>query len=318
MRIVFMGTPEFAVPILQRLHKDGHEIVCCVTQPDRPKGRKRRLISPPVKIACEKLSIPILQPKKVREPESLNAVLAYEPELIVTAAYGQILPSELLQYPPYGCINVHASLLPEYRGGAPIHRAIMDGQKKTGVTIMYMTDKLDAGDIILQEEVSIEEDDDAGTLHDKLSHLGQQLVSQAVAAIANQTVRRQPQNEEKASYAPNLTREDEKIDWTKPGEKIYDQIRGLRPWPGYYTRFRGKTLKLWRGKKVPGQKPAPGEILEVTREGLLVGSGDRTAVLLTELQLEGKKKMTARQFLNGIDVSAGERMGEEDENDHGA
>ncbi|MFS8630785.1 MAG: methionyl-tRNA formyltransferase, partial [Bacillales bacterium] len=274
-KIVFMGTPDFAVPVLKQLISDGYEVVAVVTQPDRPVGRKKILTPPPVKVAAEQHGIPVLQPEKLRDSEELEQIIKLEPDLIVTAAYGQILPKKLLDAPKYGCINVHASLLPELRGGAPIHYAILQGKEKTGVTIMYMVEKLDAGDILTQVEVPISETDTVGTLHDKLSEAGAKLLSETLPKLLRGELTPVPQNEEEATYAYNITREQEKIDWTKTGEEIYNHIRGFNPWPVAYTTLNGKTIKIWRSVKVPlPRRGLPGEIVSIDEEGFTVCTGN--------------------------------------------
>lgn len=253
MKVVFMGTPDFSVPVLQTLIKDGYEVVAVVTQPDRPKGRKRVMTPPPVKVEAQKHGIPVLQPEKIRLEEAYSEVLAYNPDLIVTAAFGQILPTPILEAPKYGCINVHASLLPELRGGAPIHYSILQGKPKTGVTIMYMVEKLDAGDILTKVEVPIEEKDHVGTLHDKLSEAGAKLLSETIPALVSGNLTPIKQNEDEATFAFNIKREQEKIDWTRSGEEIYNHIRGLHPWPVAYTTLDGQVMKVWWGEKVAAE-----------------------------------------------------------------
>src|SRR3954466_8720221 len=218
-KIVFMGTPEFSVPVLQQLIKDGYDVIGVVTQPDRPVGRKKILTPPPVKVEALKHSIPVFQPEKIRQEEELEQILSLKPDLIVTAAFGQILPNKLLEAPKYGCINVHASLLPELRGGAPIHYALIQGKQKTGVTIMYMVEKLDAGDILTSIEVPITEDDNVGTLHVKLSTAGSKLLSETLPLLLEGRLTPKPQNNEEATFAANIKREQEKIIWTKTGEE---------------------------------------------------------------------------------------------------
>ncbi|HET7578245.1 MAG TPA: methionyl-tRNA formyltransferase [Bacillales bacterium] len=313
MRIVFMGTPDFSVPILQRLITDGHEIAAVVTQPDRPKGRKKVLTPPPVKVEAEKHDIPVLQPKKIKEPEQLEKVLALEPDVVVTAAFGQILPRKLLEAPRFGCVNVHASLLPEYRGGAPIHHAIIDGKRKTGVTIMFMAEKLDAGDILTQTTVPIDEDDNVGTLHDKLSAAGTELLSETLPKLEAGELEPVQQDESQSTFAPNVKREEEKIDWTAPGNSIYNRVRGLDPWPGAYTLYEGRVLKIWRTEKAASSAEAiPGTVIEVDEGSFLVSSGDDTAVRVTELQPAGKKRMKTAQFIKGANLQKGDRLGELD------
>ncbi|MCD7033831.1 methionyl-tRNA formyltransferase [Metabacillus sp. GX 13764] len=310
-RIVFMGTPDFSVPVLRRLIEEGYEIAGVVTQPDRPKGRKKELTPPPVKVEAEKHGIPVLQPEKVKEQKELEKVLALEPDLVVTAAFGQILPKALLDAPKHGCINVHASLLPELRGGAPIHYSIIQGKKKTGITIMYMAEKLDAGDILTQTEVVIDEQDDVGSLHDKLSIAGADLLSETLPKLLNGEVKPVVQDESKATFAYNIKREQEEIDWSKPGEDIYNQIRGLRPWPVSYTQLDGKTVKIWRGEKMENAHPGePGTIIGSDKDGFVVATGSRTAIKVTELQPSGKKKMTGEDFLRGTVLQPGMKLGQ--------
>lgn len=307
-----MGTPDFSVGVLERLINDGYEIVGVVTQPDRPVGRKRILTPPPVKVTAEKHGIPVLQPEKIRVDSEVDKVLALNPDLIVTAAFGQILPNRLLEAPKYGCINVHASLLPELRGGAPIHYAIMQGKAKTGVTIMYMVEKLDAGDMLSKVEVPIEETDHTGSLHDKLSKAGAQLVSETIPKLLNGEITPIKQNEEDATFAFNIKREQELIDWTKEGEAIYNHIRGLHPWPVAYTLLNGTVLKVWWGEKVKNAKQGiAGEVLDIEKDGFVVKTGNDTAIKITDLQLAGKKRMTAEQMLRGTAIiSTGMKLGE--------
>ncbi len=313
-KIVFMGTPDFAVPVLKQLISDGYEVVAVVTQPDRPVGRKKILTPPPVKVAAEQHGIPVLQPEKLRDSEELEQIIKLEPDLIVTAAYGQILPKKLLDAPKYGCINVHASLLPELRGGAPIHYAILQGKEKTGVTIMYMVEKLDAGDILTQVEVPISETDTVGTLHDKLSEAGAKLLSETLPKLLRGELTPVPQNEEEATYAYNITREQEKIDWTKTGEEIYNHIRGFNPWPVAYTTLNGKTIKIWRSVKVPlPRRGLPGEIVSIDEEGFTVCTGNETGIKIIELQPSGKRRMSAAEYLRGAGakLAVGDRLGDE-------
>lgn len=300
-KIIFMGTPDFSVPVLEKLINDGYNVAAVVTQPDRPVGRKRVLTPPPVKAAALKYNIPIYQPEKIKEPEELEKILALKPDLIVTAAFGQILPKKLLDAPKFGCINVHASLLPELRGGAPIHYAILQGKEKTGITIMYMVEKLDAGDIISQVEVPITESDHVGSLHEKLSEAGADLLSETLPKLLKREIHPIKQDEALATFASNIKREQEKIDWSRNGEEIYNHIRGLHPWPVAYTTLDGEVLKVWWGEKVPMKDTIhPGTIIDVQKDGLIVSTGNNSAIKITELQPSGKKKMSAVQFLNGV------------------
>jgi methionyl-tRNA formyltransferase len=299
-KIIFMGTPDFSVPILRRLITDGYEVIAVVTQPDRPVGRKRVMTAPPVKVEAEKHGIPVYQPEKIRRQEELEPILALKPDIVVTAAFGQILPKTLLEAPPFGCINVHASLLPELRGGAPIHYSIIQGKTETGITIMYMAEKLDAGDIISKVVVSIDERDTVGTLHDKLSEAGSNLLSQTLPKILSNELKGIPQNDSEATFAPNIKREQEWIDWSKPGEVIYNQIRGLNPWPVAYTELDGSVLKVWWGEKFSTNiQTESGTVISLEDDGIVVATGNQTAIKITELQPSGKKKMTGEQFLRG-------------------
>jgi methionyl-tRNA formyltransferase len=312
-KIVFMGTPEFSVPVLQRLIEDGYDVIAAVTQPDRPVGRKKIMTPPPVKAEAIKRGIPIYQPEKLRNSKELKEIIALGPDLIVTAAYGQILPKELLDAPPLGCVNVHASLLPELRGGAPVHYAIIQGKEKTGITIMYMVEKLDAGNIISQVEVPIEEEDHVGILFDKLSMAGAELLSRTLPAIINGENLSIPQDEGKATFASNIKREQEKIDWSKSGEEIYNHIRGLHPWPVAYTTLEGSTLKIWWGEKHVLSSPQdPGVVTEIMKDGFIVSTGNGTGIKIMDLQPAGKKRMTAEQFLNGTGagLTVGTKLGE--------
>ncbi len=311
-----MGTPDFSVPVLSSLITEGYEVVAVVTQPDRPVGRKKVLTPPPVKVEAVKHQIDVLQPEKIRESTEVEKVLAYKPDLIITAAFGQILPKELLEFPTHGCINVHASLLPKYRGGAPIHQAIIDGEENAGVTIMYMVEKLDAGDMLSRVSVPIEEDDHVGTMHDKLSIAGAQLLIETIPQLISGQIKPEVQKEEEVSFARNITREMERLDWSRPGEELYNQIRGLHPWPVAYTSLEGKPLKVWWGEKVPSTSSLePGVIERVESNGIIVSTGSNSAIKITQLQPSGKKKMDAESFIRGAGshLKSGIKLGEADE-----
>ena len=295
-----MGTPDFSVPVLQQVIKDGHEVIAVVTQPDRPVGRKKVLTPPPVKVEALKHNIPVFQPEKIRIKEQLDPILALNADLVITAAFGQILPNELLEAPKYGCINVHASLLPELRGGAPIHYSIIQGKEKTGITIMYMAEKLDAGDILTQVEVEITEEDNVGTLHDKLSVAGAKLLSETLPKLINGELTPIKQDDSKATFASNIKREQERIEWSKTGQEIYNHVRGLNPWPVAYTTLNGEVLKVWATKKVDAKtEAAPGTIIKIESDGFVVATGNDTAIKIVELQPAGKKKMDGEQFIRG-------------------
>jgi methionyl-tRNA formyltransferase len=312
-KIVFMGTPDFSVPILRQLITDDYEVIGVVTQPDRPVGRKRVLTPPPVKVEALKLGIPVFQPEKIRQVEELDKILSLTPDLIVTAAFGQILPNKLLEAPKYGCINVHASLLPELRGGAPIHYAIIQGKMKTGVTIMYMVEKLDAGDILTSVEVPITDEDNVGTLHIKLSSAGARLLAETLPLLLEGRLTPKPQNNTEATFAANIKREQERINWTKTGEEIYNHIRGLNPWPVAFTTMEGQVLKIWQAKKVLKLgSQEPGTILSIEADGFTVSTGNETAIKIIELQPSGKTKMMSDQFLRGAGskISLGSKLGD--------
>lgn len=254
----------------------------------------------------------MLQPLKIREKDEYEKVLALQADLIVTAAFGQIVPNEILEAPKYGCINVHASLLPELRGGAPIHYSIMQGKEKTGITIMYMVEKLDAGDILTQVEVEIEERETTGSLFDKLSEAGSHLLSKTVPLLLQGKLEPIKQNNEEATFAYNIKREQEKIDWTKTGEEVYNHIRGLNPWPVAYTTLAGQVVKVWWGEKVLIKEQAEaGTIIAVEEDGFVVKTGNETAIKITELQPSGKKRMNCAQFLRGTKPEIGTKLGEE-------
>lgn len=246
MRIIFMGTPEFAVPSLKALYTSGHEIAAVVTQPDRPKGRGHKLTPPPVKLAAQEAGLHVYQPVRIRDPEFIDTLKRVSPQLIAVVAFGQILPKDILELPVYGCINVHASILPKYRGAAPIHWAVINGETETGVTIMQMDEGLDSGDIILSEKIPVSPEDTTGTVHDKLAGLGAQLLVKAVQLISEGRAERIPQDHGAATYAPLLNKDTEKIDWAKSAVEICNLVRGLNPWPGAYTLLRDKILKIWQ------------------------------------------------------------------------
>ncbi len=295
-----MGTPEFSVPILTMLHDEGYSILAVVTQPDRPVGRKKVLTPTPVKKEALRLGLPVLQPEKLKGSQQLDEILSLQPDIIVTAAFGQILPKELLDAPEFGCLNVHASLLPAYRGGAPIHQAIMDGQLETGVTIMYMAQKLDAGDIISQKAIPIEFNDSTGILFEKLSMVGCDLLKETLPTILNTTNSRIVQDENQVTFARNISREQERIDWNQSALDIYNQVRGLNPWPVAYTTLKQEAVKVWWGQPSQQSYTQPvGTVVELKVDRLVVQTGFEQAFEITELQPAGKKKMSAEEFLRG-------------------
>ncbi|OMD93181.1 methionyl-tRNA formyltransferase [Paenibacillus odorifer] len=311
MKIVFMGTPAFAVPSLQMLVDEGYEVVAVITQPDRPQGRKKILAPSPVKEAALALGLPVLQPERMRRPEAVAELAAYEPDLIVTAAYGQILPKAVLDLPRNGCVNVHGSLLPKYRGGAPIQRSIINGEKVTGVTLMYMAEGLDTGDMISRVEVAIEAEDTSGTLFEKLSLAGRDLLKSEMPSLVSGKVQAVQQDDSEATYAPNLNREDERLDWNASSRDNYNRIRGLVPFSGAFTLWNGETFKAWASKLPEEQKAsdsAPGTVLSVTEQGVEVKTGDGS-LLLTTVQPAGKKAMSAADFSRGAVMKPGTVLG---------
>ncbi|MGG0755272.1 methionyl-tRNA formyltransferase [Brevibacillus laterosporus] len=313
-RILFMGTPDFSTQSLQALITNGYQVVGVVTQPDRPVGRKRVLTPPPVKELALRYGLPVYQPEKIRESEAVQSVLdATRPDLIVTAAYGQILPTSLLEAPKHGCINIHASLLPKYRGGAPIHASIINGEKETGVTIMYMVQALDAGDMISKVIVPIEERDTAASMFEKLATAGADLLIDTLPKLLNGEITSEPQNHEEATFAPNIKRENERLDWNKSAQEIYNQVRGMNSWPVAFTTFEEKVWKIWWAEVVElaGQLATPGTIIDRTEDGLIIACG-AGSIILKEIQPEGKKRMSVYDFLRGAgaSIALGSKVGE--------
>lgn len=302
-----MGTPDFAVPSLERLIENGYNISCVVTQPDRPKGRKRILTPPPVKVVALKNDLRVMQPEKVKNPEFFKALASFKPDLIVVVAFGQILPKEILELPSIGCINVHASLLPKYRGAAPIQWAIINGESETGVSTMWMDEGLDTGDIFLQESIKIEQNWTSYDLANKLSILGGNLLIKTLEHIQNNKMIHIPQEDENSSYAPMLTRSHGEIDWSRSTKEIHNLIRGLYPWPGAFTKSNGKEIKIWKAKIYSsGKEDLPGKYLgKVNNQGFLVSTVDG-CLLIEELQETGKKRMSAIDYLAGHNMFEGD------------
>ena len=303
MRIVFMGTPDFAVASLRRLIEDGHEIIGVFTQPDKP-GNRKKMTPPPVKEYALSKGIPVYQPERMRGEEPLALLRSLAPELTVVAAYGQILPEDVLEVAKLGSVNVHASVLPKYRGAAPINWAILNGERETGVTIMYMAKRLDAGDMICVKKTPIAPDEDAEALFARLAEFGAELLSETIPAIADGTAGRTPQNDAEATYASMLTREMSPIDWSKDAETVVNQVRGLTPWPCASMTIDGKTVKVWRAEP-GGETSDPAGTLRAVKRGVEAACGDGRAVLSTELQPEGGKRMAAGAWLNGKRVAMG-------------
>ena len=306
MKLVYMGTPQFAVAPLRALHAAGHAIAAVVARTDKPAGRGKVLTPPPVKVAAEALGLTVLQPKRVRAPEFIEALRALEPEMIVVAAYGQILPREVLTLPTFGCVNIHASLLPDYRGAAPINWAIILGEAETGVTLMQMDEGMDTGAILLQEHIAIGERDTAGTVTEKLSGLGARAIVEALPRIATGELRPRAQDHGSATLAPLLTKADGLIDWTAAAATIRNRVRGLTPWPGAYAYLDGRMVKVLEADTAEGSAE-PGAILSQEKDSLAVGTGSGLLRIIT-LQPEGKKPMTAAEFLRGHRGIAGKKF----------
>ena len=319
MRLVFMGTPDFSVPALRALVSAGHDVVGVFTQPDRRAGRGKNLKPSPVKVAAEELGLPIFQPEKIKTSEGIQQLRALAPDSIIVVAYGQILSGDILQLPSKGCINVHASLLPAYRGAAPIHWAVMSGELRTGVTTMLMDEGLDTGDMLLKEEVLISNEATTGEIHDRLAALGGKLLIDTLDELERGSLIPIPQTGE-SNYAPLLKREHEGIDWSRRAVDLHNQIRGLNPWPGAFATFRGENLKIWRSTPIlltdhPAEMEVflqedsaeSGQIIQVLGEGLLVQTGEGVLRIL-EVQPAGKRPMSARDFFNGRHGQVGEKL----------
>lgn len=300
MRVVFMGTPDFSVPALEKI-AEKHQVVAVVTQQDRPKGRGHKMQFTPVKEKAVELNIPVFQPEKVRNPEFVDILKELNPDVIVVIAFGQILSKEILDLPKYGCINVHASLLPKYRGAAPIQWAVIDGEEESGVTTMYMAEGLDTGDMVDKTIIKLDKKETGGSLFDKLAIEGGQLILKTLEKLENNTAIRTPQNDEESTYAGKITKELGHIDFHKSAIEIERLIRGLNPWPSAFTHLDGKVLKIWDANVVSEEvKEAPGTLLKKNR-ALLVATG-KGYLDIKELQLEGKKRMDSVSFLNGYQI----------------
>ena len=295
-RVIFMGTPDFAVPCLARLVEIS-DVVAVVTQPDKPKGRGQKLLPPPVKAFAQEHGIAVYQPVRVKAPDFVDVLRGLAPDLIVVVAFGQILSKEILSLPPLGCINVHASLLPRYRGAAPMQWAIVRGEKETGVTTMFMDEGLDTGDMLVRETLPITQAMTAAELHDAMMKLGADVLEKTLFSLSEGTLKRTPQDDALSTYAPLLDKEVGRIDWKKSAQEIHDLVRGLNSWPGAYTMLEGQKFKIWRTRLAEGTAE-PGEIVSVTKQGLLVGTGEGMLEIL-ELQAPSKKKMAAGDYVRG-------------------
>ena len=305
MRVIFMGTPDFAVPSLEALLTK-HEVVLVVTQPDKPKGRGKKMVPTPVKACALEHGIPVLQPEKVKEPEFVEKLRSYEPDLIAVTAFGQILSEPILEMPKYGCINVHGSLLPKYRGAAPMQWSIIDGEKVTGITTMYMAKGLDSGDMLLKAEVKITDEDTFATIHDKMAVTGANLLLDTLDQLEAGTLERIPQDHDAATYAPMITKETGHIDWSKNRQDIINLIRGLNPVPAAYTIYEEEVLKIFGAviSDVQADDAANGEIVAVVKKGFVVKCGDG-CLLITEVQARGGKRMMTDAYLRGHAMKEG-------------
>ena len=305
MRVIFMGTPDFAVATLEEIIKAGHEVVLVVSQPDKAVGRSKALKYTPVKACALAHGIEVYQPERVREEACVEYLRGYEPDIIIVEAFGQIIPKAILDMPRFGCVNVHASLLPKYRGAAPIQWAIINGDTVTGVTTQRMAEGIDSGDMIMKQEVIIREDETGGSLFDRLSETGAKLCVKTMEAIEAGTAVYTPQDESMATHTKKIYKELGSIDWSKDAKSIECLIRGLDPWPSAYTRLDDRTLKIWKAQVIPANfGDAPGCIVKVEKNRILVQTGEGTLSLL-EVQLEGKKRMPVEAFLNGYEVKEG-------------
>ena len=310
MKVIFMGTPDFSVGTLEALVKAGHEIVLAVTQPDKPKGRGGKMQYPPVKETAVRYGIPVFQPKKVRTPESIEELRKYKADIMVVIAFGQILPKEILEMTPYGCVNVHASLLPKYRGAAPIQWAVINGEKVSGVTTMQMDEGLDTGDMLLKTEIVLDEKETGDSLHDKLADAGAKLCVRTLKELEEGTVKPEAQGDSPTEYARMLDKSLGEIDWNQDAVSIERLIRGLNSWPSAYTDWDGKVMKLWEAQVIEGQetKEAVGTVVKVEKDGFFVQTGCGLLKVLA-LQIPGKKRMEAGAFLRGYTMKEGTILG---------
>lgn len=305
MKVVFMGTPDFAVPSLEMLIEK-HEVVAVVTQPDKPKGRGKKMVYPIIKEKALEHNITVLQPNKVREEEFIEVLKELNADIIVVVAYGQILPESILNMPKYGCINVHGSLLPKYRGAAPIQWSVINGEKKTGVTTMYMAKGLDSGDMLLKGEMDILEDDTFGSLRDRMSLVGAKVLEETLEKIQSGSVERIEQNHNEATYAPMIEKETGHINWEKGSDEIINLIKGMDPQPGAFCIYKDEVLKVWKAVKVEDKYESAniGEIVDINKKGFIVKTNDG-ALLITEIQAKGGKRMTTDAYLRGHEIEKG-------------
>ncbi|HHW32213.1 MAG TPA: methionyl-tRNA formyltransferase [Clostridiaceae bacterium] len=308
-----MGTPDFAVPCLRMLIREGYQIEAVVTQPDKPKGRGKKLASPPVKLCAQEFGIKVLQPEKVKTEDFINQLRSMEPDMLVTVAYGKILPKEILDIPKLGCVNVHASLLPKYRGAAPIQWAIINGEKVTGITTMLTNIGMDTGDILLKSPVEITDDMTAGELHDKLALLGADVLRETIEMLRAGILKPTPQNHDEATYAPMIKKEIGQINWNLSSGEIHNLVRGLNPWPGAYTFYNGERMRIWKTTLIDGEpemKEKPGTICRVNREGLIISTGSGV-IRVDEVQFDSCRTMSIGEYICGNRIVEGEILGQQ-------
>jgi methionyl-tRNA formyltransferase len=310
MKLIFCGTPQFAVPTLEKLIAQGHEVQLVICQPDEPAGRGYQIARPPVKELAVRSGIPVFQPAKLKEQATVEFLSPYHPDAIVIVAYGRIIPPWMIELPRLGCINLHASLLPKYRGAAPIQWAIMQGERTTGVTTMKIDAGLDTGDVLLMREEAIRDDDTTESLAARLAVMGADLMIETLSGLERGEIVPRPQDHSQATHAPILKKEEGRIDWSMPAEALARRVRGLRPWPGAFTTFRGKNFHIWAARPSAGIGLTPGEPGTLNLEGskLFVSCGNGTRLELLEVQVEGKKRLPARDFRNGVRLAPGEKF----------
>ena len=310
MNIIFMGTPDFAVGALEAILEAGHNVGLVVTQPDKAQGRSKELMPPAVKVCAQKYNLPVFQPERIKKEEAVNVLKQYDADVYVVAAFGQILSKEILDLPKFGCVNIHASLLPKYRGAAPIQWSIIDGEEKTGITIQQMNEGVDTGDILLQKEYTLAADETGESLFDRLCDLGAETIVEALEKIEEGSIVPVKQNEEEATHAKMLTKAMGEIDFSKEADTIERLIRGLNSWPSAYTYYKGKTLKIWRAKVVSEEptEEKTGTVIAKDKESFTVMCG-KNALQITEIQLEGKRRMSVKDFMLGCQMELGEKLG---------
>ncbi|MCR4584899.1 MAG: methionyl-tRNA formyltransferase [Lachnospiraceae bacterium] len=312
MKLVYMGTPDYAVPPLKALYDAGHEISAVVTQPDKPVGRGRKIQECPVKVLAKELGLPVFQPERIKRAEAVEELKKYEADIFVVAAFGQILSREILMMPRFGCVNIHASLLPRYRGASPIQSAVLNGDEESGVTIMQMDEGIDTGDILFQRSIKLSEDETGGSLFDRLSTLGAELITEALPAIERGDISPLRQDEEAATHTKMINKEEGRISFMRDAKAVERQIRAMNPWPSAFTFLGGKQLKIWAAKAETDKSHAvPGTVLFTEKDSFTVACGSGTLKIL-ELQLEGKKRMGAGDFLRGLSLNPGDRLGQKE------